>query len=297
MYESYKIVAVTPAGRARYLKTLLPYMLSNRNIIDEWHLWDNVWKDYDREYVGELVKEYPDFIKLISPTNTEALAKDPLLKGSCDQIGHFFQHAIDKDTIYIRFDDDIVFVENHSVANLVHFRIQNPQYFVVYPNIINNVGCTVAMRNMGLGPDFVEEVGKYPLDHSEFYRNGYHPCDQLGWGNGEFAYKYHDWFLKLLDKDHWDHIIFDKYELKNHSYVSINCICWFGKDFAEFGGIVDMKNEEAWINVYQPQKLGKINAICGEAIVAHFAFYPQRDYLDKTDLLERYNKLCQKTLH
>jgi len=37
-----KVIAVTPAGRRRYLELLAKYVLSDEAVA-EWHLWDNLY--------------------------------------------------------------------------------------------------------------------------------------------------------------------------------------------------------------------------------------------------------------
>jgi hypothetical protein len=69
---------------------------------------------------------------------------------------------------------------------------------------------------------------------------------------------------------------------------------WFGRDFASFGGVVPTTcDEEEWLTVVKPSQLGRVNAICGGAIVSHFSFFPQRQYLTKTDLLHEYTSVLR----
>ena len=74
--------------------------------------------------------------------------------------------------------------------------------------------------------------------------------------------------------------------------VSINCIAWLGEEFARFNGELGMSDEEEWLSVTRPTQMAGYNMVYGEVVVAHFAFYPQREYLDETDLLDRYRKVA-----
>jgi hypothetical protein len=76
---------------------------------------------------------------------------------------------------------------------------------------------------------------------------------------------------------------------------SINAICWSGEDLAAVGGAID-KAEEDDITVGLPHRLNRYNAICGRALVAHFAFWSQREYLDRGSLLEEYKRLAVREL-
>ena len=291
MYKDHKLIVVTPAGRQRYMEVLLLFILKNRHVIDEYHIWLNTQVESDIQYLRGLATQYPDFIKIKEYTDPEKARTNPKLIGDCHNIRYFFQYCIEPNTVYIRLDDDIVYVEDGFFENLSEFRISNPDYFIVFPLIINNVGISVILRDKGLLPEWGKDVGKFSPGHDmEFQRGGYHPLDGLAWADPHFAWFLHHWFLTLLKQDQLHTIKFDKVELSDHQYVSINSICWLGSDFAKFNGIVDHDNEEGWMNLWQPQKLGKINAVCGNCIVSHFAFYVQRKYLDSSNILDEYRK-------
>ncbi|MBA3922196.1 MAG: hypothetical protein H0X31_11035, partial [Nostocaceae cyanobacterium] len=65
MFENYKVVAVTPSGRQRYLEILIPYILKDKGIIDEYHLWVNTSDASDISYIESLQNKFPSFIKLV----------------------------------------------------------------------------------------------------------------------------------------------------------------------------------------------------------------------------------------
>ena len=53
-------------------------------------------------------------------------------------IYHFFKEYTDPNTIYLRFDDDICYIAPDAINNLLNFRIEHPEFFLVYPVIVNN---------------------------------------------------------------------------------------------------------------------------------------------------------------
>jgi hypothetical protein len=67
-------------------------------------------------------------------------------------------------------------------------------------------------------------------------------------------------------------------------------MAWIGKDLKEY---VAAPDDEQYFAVTEPRRLGRYNIICGNAIVSHFAFNTQRNYLDSTDLLTRYDELSK----
>jgi len=89
--------------------------------------------------------------------------------------------------------------------------------------------------------------------------------------------------------------------------ASINCISWFGSEFAKFNGEVakegdEYVKEEDWLIRTKPQRIGKQNAIFGGMVVSHYAFAHQRAPLhtyfgegldlDSTDVLARYQAIA-----
>lgn len=72
---------------------------------------------------------------------------------------------------------------------------------------------------------------------------------------------------------------------------SINAVLWFGDEMKKIEGKVPGDDEEFLSCIY-PTSQGVSNAWNGDAIVAHFAFFTQREELDKMGILEKYGRLC-----
>ena len=88
--------------------------------------------------------------------------------------------------------------------------------------------------------------------------------------------------------DEWK---FGRWVLYDYFLGAINCVCWFGQTIAELPDPGIVFPEEPQVGRDWPRLLGRPNEICGEALVAHFAYFPQREALDRTNLLERYRGL------
>ena len=271
MNKPYKCVVVTPAGRKRYMEILIKYILKQRNDIDEYRIWVNTHNEEDINYFNGLQKEYPDFITL-----DHSADGDPAKGNGGWAIHNFFKNTIDHNTIYIRLDDDIVWMEDNFIKNLYNFRINNPQYFLVYGNIINNA--VVDHIHQRLGAIDIEKI------------IGYGCMDHYGWHDPEMAESKHRLFLRSLHMKTLDRYKFSQWILNLYERVSINAISWFGKEFAIFNGQVGA-DEEHWLSVVKPQELKKPNTICGSALCSHFAFFTQRDHMDRTNILEEYRQL------
>lgn len=268
MLDGYKIVCATPAGRRRYLGILSQHVLSS-SLVDEYQLWENTTDENDIKFFHEL-QALDSRVKIVKPAH--------LPPGSNASIRQFYRHCIDEHAIYIRLDDDVVYMEPHFFAKFLRFRIDNPQYFVVFPNIINNAVCTYlqAMQDT--------------IDPSAWI----HPwcMDPTTWGNPHFAEQLHRAFLYSIATQSISRWHFGPKAIALSRY-SVNCVSWFGAEFAEFEGAVS-GDEEEYLSVIKPTELARTNCIFGDAVVAHFAFHPQREYLDSTNLLSEYRKLAEQ---
>lgn len=270
MYDGYKIVCVTPAGRRRYMKILAPYILRSK-LVDGYQIWANTNDPDDLAFFQQIAASDP---------RVRVIPSEQPVNGN-HTIGPFLRNCLDYDTIYIRFDDDVVYIGDDLFEELLKFRIANPHYFFVAPLIINNALCSYTLQSRGLHLSDLGYVSPYAMS-------------KTGWEDHRFAHHLHNLFLHKLECGILNEWTFDKQELAL-CHFSINCICWFGREFAAFDGFVPVEiEEEEWLSACKPVSLGRLNAICGRTLVSHFSFWPQREYLDKTDLLGRYEDLCAK---
>jgi hypothetical protein len=269
MLKNYNIVCVTPAGRRRYMQLLIPQVLSSE-IIDRYDIWLNTTDPYDLAF----------FQKISGISNKIRLLEQP--DGEVDgnnSINAFFRHAIDEDTIYIRLDDDVIWIETEFFEKIIKFRIDNPQYFIVSPLVINNAVCSHILQARG--------KLKYPL----YIRAN--AGDKTGWSNAKFALKLHKWFINKLENDTFKELYCGVKPIALNRF-SINAICWFGRTFKQFRGIV-IDTDEEFLTVTKPLEIEGVNCLYCETIVSHFAFYTQRRFLDNTHILEQYSKAIKKT--
>jgi len=263
MYENYKIVVVTPAGRRRYLELLIPQIIKLRPIVDKYVLWVNTTNQDDISYMIEIEKKYSGFIELqylTIPHNGNA------------SICSFFKKTIDPNTVYVRFDDDIVQIDdNESFNKFLKFRIEHPEYFLVYGNILNNAAITHIHQRFS---NFTKNKGI----------SGYACTDSIGWESPEFAHNLHK---EILNKNISDFRFNNIWDLYYYERVSINCISWLGAEFLKFNGDVGT-DEEVWLSCDYPATIKKSNCIYGGFVCVHYAFHTQRLELDNTNILETY---------
>lgn len=262
MIEDKKICICIPAGRKRYLEILINYLLRDCDIIDEIRIWINTTDKDDLEYIESLPNKNSVFKLDYSAINDINIGKSTA-------ISLFFKNCCDENTVYLRFDDDIVFIEKDFIKEISEFRIKNPSYFLILGNVINNSVCDYIHKNVGaLQTDFV------------FNCNA--TCN-IGWANEQLALQKHNSFFENFSNNS-----IEKYKFENtqwDSRFSINAISWLGCEFKKFGGMVEYGNEEVWLTE------SRNNIIFGKKVCCHYSFFITRDFLSKTDILQKYKDI------
>lgn len=298
-----KRILVTPAGRKEYLEILSSYLIKYNDEFDVWRLWVNTNIKEDIDYMVNLEKEY-DFIELeyldvpyeSKKTTINWVTRnkeyDNIFNVYFDKnnitynfytptIGHFFKNCIDENSVYIRLDDDIVYIEKNSLKKLFDYRIEHEEFFLVYGNIINNPVISyihqqknIIRLNKTLTKSFI--------------------CP-YGWLDQEIVYSIHKQFINNVINNDIDKYKFGDYILSDFSRVQINAISWLGKEFKLFGGVVG-DYEEQWLTEIKPVEINKPNMIFGDSIFAHFAFAQQHEYFLNHNLLYDYKKILLNNL-
>ena len=281
MLDGKRVVVVTPAGRRRYMAILVRHVLRLCPVVDEYRVWVNTSVPEDIEYLESLPAQCPPGFLTLERLPPGAGG----VQGNAS-ICHFFRNCTDENTVYVRFDDDIVCIDDlDAFTAFVRFRISNPEPFLVYANILNNAVISFIHQRVGtLG------LGDYEV--------AYHCTESLGWSSPECAAALHAEVLPALETTAVNGLesfrlpgfepVFADYER-----VSINCISWLGSDFASFGGEVGC-DEELWLSCTKPAESGRPNAMFGGFVVVHFAFHTQRAHLESpgSRVLHRYAALA-----
>ena len=268
MFEGYRVVAVTPAGRRRYMELLVPQILGCP-LVDRYDIWVNTADPADLAFLEGLAEKY-DRVRLVAQPDGKP--------AGVRAIHGFHRLVTDSDTVYIRFDDDIVWLEPGFFESLLRFRLDHPEYFLVSPLVINNAVCSNILQIKG------KIVPWRPIRADCF--------DRVGWGQPEFAIALHRLFLDLVRRGEFARLHSGSHVIALNQF-SINCISWFGRDYAIFGGIVDVQ-EESDISATIPVRLGRTNCFHTDAIAAHLAFFTQRAWVDATDILDQYKQLLDR---
>ena len=265
-----KVVCVTPAGRRKYMRLLIPQILMS-DTVDRYDIWLNTGDSRDIAFLEYAASKYSKINIIPQPEGK--------VNGN-KSINAFFKTACDEDSIYIRLDDDIVWIEPDFFDKMAKERLEDSSSFLLSPLVINNSICT----------HLLQQEGKY---HYPEFLPAY-SFSPLTWGDANFAYKLHDWFLKILEHNKLDNIkLHKRFDIALNRF-SINSISWYGSVMKSFNAVI-LDDEEEYLTTIKGRELGKINKIIGNVVVGHFAFYSQRALLDESDLLDRYSLAAKKT--
>lgn len=257
--REYKIVVVTPAGRQKYLDIFKKYIYRkmDEGLIDGWQLWMNTVKPEDIAYLESMEKENPK-VKIYRIENLQNKYN------FCDTLRthEFFKHTHDDDTIYIRFDDDIVWIEEDGILKIAQARIDNPNAFVIYPNIINSTIISQWHQDNGA---LSKEAGEC---HREY-------LDVFAYTDSKFIDHIHNTFKKRYTEGTLNAYYLPSRSMTDYQKFSICSIAWWGKD-----KVLPTTLEEAQMAWEIPEALGRPNFFLGDALMVHYSYHTQRDYLE-----------------
>jgi hypothetical protein len=301
-----KTIVVTFAGRKMFMEILFPYIKKYEDKIDEYHIYAATNNQEDLDYIERFSAENK-FVKVFRAEG----GKDPIyLWNEC------YKNSQEEDAVYLKLDDDIVFIDDHLFSDFLDFRKKNPQYPIIYPMIINNVYTSWVLQDkMSLEfsqkTSFNERWDTVKHRISNHLKEGNPIPDRLihlipedfmlcpvGWGDVEFAKSVHNKFLECLETNQIETFknTNDSSEgmvLHNHPPVSINCCAWLGSGMKEYTAKYgDVWQDELWLSVYLPILAGQPNYIYFNSIVSHFSYYRQmQDGILNSNILTRYNKI------
>ena len=142
----------------------------------------------------------------------------------------FYKYCVDPKSIYLKLDDDIIWMDNNALCTLVDYRINNPEYFLVSPIVINNGLCAYALYNSGK-----LKLSRYLKAYME---------DVAGWCSPKFSEKYHRWFYDIIKSNCVEDVMISNKEIAMNRF-SINAVSFFGSSFNEFSGEVVGDDEGA----------------------------------------------------
>lgn len=283
MIDGKRVVAWTPYGRKRTVSILAEYMQRDieRGIVDEWWLCSNT----DPEQVEDI--GYGFRLSMLIPEIkwVERDPKLPRLFPKQRNTGYFYRQMTDPDTVYVRLDDDIVYVAPNAIERIVRHRIETQVGVASFGLIWNNAICTYFLQKHGVVETTQGTVMKP------------YCMDPVGWADGQFAVHMHEMLLDELEAgaDTDKLSLYQDVALELGQQFSVSFFASLGSMYAGLDepGVLVPHEEESWHTVHEPRRLGQPNVIVGNALVSHYTFFPQQRIVNATNILDRYRKIAE----
>ncbi|NUT50097.1 MAG: hypothetical protein HOV94_22720, partial [Saccharothrix sp.] len=254
-------------------------------VIDEAWLYmntDPVGQEGDVAYAHELAEQF-DWVKLKHRPEGINLGNLPKQRYT----GLAYREMTDRDTVYVRLDDDVIYLHDNAIENLVRARLDMPAPVAVFPIIFNNAICS----------HFLQACQKVPMEWGQV---GLYCMDPVGWASGPFAVKLHELLLSHIEAGTVEDLyLYQDFPIQPGTQFSVSCFASLGSMYADLPngpGILVPDEEESFHTVHQPLATGVPNILRGNAIVSHWSFFTQHPFLNSTDLLDRYRELADKAV-
>lgn len=273
--KEYKIVICTPAGREKYLSFFKKYIYAEmeRGLVDGWQLWQNTVKPSDIAYLQSMAAENPK-VKIYTIDKLEARYNN------CDTLRsyEFFRNTHDDDTIYIRMDDDIVWYEPGAIQKIAQARIDHPDAFAIYPNVINS---TIVSQ-------WHQDVGALGKEAGECHRQY---LDEFAYTDSKFIDLIHNTFKRRYAEGSLSAYYIPSRSMDDYQKFSICSIAWWGKDH-----VTPTELEEAQMSWELAEKFKRPNYFVGDALLVHYSYHTQIEYLESCHPphLDFYKELSEK---
>lgn len=298
MIKGKRAIAWTPYGRRETVSILAQYLRREheRGLIDEWWLCLNTDPDQgdDLAYAYELARSF-DWIKLKERMPHQA-RRHPKQRNT----GYFYEQMTDRGTVFLRIDDDIVYLHQDALERLAVHRLQAPSGVASFPVMWNNSIISWYAQQAGVIPAAGQQamIAGHELDGYVWPTVGGPYCmDAVGWADGRFAVALHRLLLDKVEAGEAESLfLYQDYQLPLNMQFSVSVFASLGSMYADLPepGVLVPYEEEHWHTVAQPAAIGQPNSIVGDALVSHYTFFPQGPIVRQTDILERYRALATK---
>jgi hypothetical protein len=245
------------------MQLLVEYMIRamDRGIVDTWDIWQYPRTPEDAAWIRTLEHVRPG-VRVLVPTRTETYV---------DVYEYYRDHTTpNPDDVFLKLDDDIVFIDLDGLEKFVDFRRIAPKYYIVSANVVNNVMCARVHKGLGMFPgleldDLHASAEKATELHRRVVVNGESPA--------------------------FDSVI----EYNTEYPLNINCIAWLGADVESVAMCesTTVGRDEQNLSSNFPRIFQRPCAIFGPCVVSHLSFYTQDAGMDVESIIQQYMKYLQ----
>ena len=323
-----KLVLLTFGGRECSLKILFHYISKYKKYIHEYRIYVATVVQSDIDFMEKFAEENRDFVRTVYLRINGERMKEQCQKEAIWNMA--YEDSQEEDTVYLKLDDDVVYLEETLFTDFIQARINHPEPPLMFPLIVNNSFSSWLLQKKNIikspfqnhygdnWPSVYHRIKPYIVEHkpspqqnSDKIRIGNLVRDHeilcpIGWGNLGYCIEIHNQFIENIlsstknqtsdftSETYWGEGGSGFYDFKHSEPMSVNVCAWLGnslKKYTETYGAV--YSDENWWTIYLPIWTNTNNQIYTKTIVSHYAFYRQRELgLDRTDILDKYWKLC-----
>jgi hypothetical protein len=286
MIDNRRVIVWTPYGRKNTVSILVRYLERDyaRGLVDEYWLYLNTdpGQDEDLRYAYELARDH-DWIHL-KERPEDCPRKVPKQRNT----GFAYRHFTDPDAVYVRMDDDLVYLHDDAISNLVTARLAwEGSVLCAFPIIINNAVVSWHLQQQRRIPGPSKGWPSVQLPYC---------MDAVGWADGDFAVRLHRLLLDRIQSGTVEELyMHHPVTLAERQQFSVSCFATLGSDYAGYSPVGNIgAEEEFWHSVHRPAEIKRANIIVENALVSHWSFYHQHAELDASGILEDYRALADK---
>ncbi|KAI0380980.1 hypothetical protein F5Y04DRAFT_281326 [Hypomontagnella monticulosa] len=128
--QGVRVVAMVFYGRRRNVDILDCYLRQNLAVnggyVDEVWFMVHTEKKEDVDWLREFVRDVPGYTFMDL--------------GACTKQGYgcMWEYAVEDDTIYIKIDDDILYIHHDTIPQLIHTRLAQPHPYAISAQLVNS---------------------------------------------------------------------------------------------------------------------------------------------------------------
>jgi hypothetical protein len=265
----WRVVSVTPVGRPQFGPLLIPYLEGARPILDEHHWWFNTADPALIAWYSKVSEKHPDFYHCIChPSRSQGFSHHTLAP--------FYPLACEPNTIYIRIDEDVVWMAPDAIRELVWFRLKHPTPILVFANTVNSPLCTHLHERM--------KAVTLPT------HVGYNFLDPCGHADGAVASLIHRAFIEAVENGLTDRFKINSWWLWSFEPNHLHCVAWLGSDM--LAAVPLPPDDVKFLTQDLPIKMNRTNVISGTSLVSHFLYDDQHVGDEEHEsLMESYRSL------
>ena len=293
-FKVNQIYAVVFFGRINQTKILLRYLEPNLKVnggvLDKIVFAVKTKVKEDLEYLDYIMAQNRSYYQRIRYTSSKEQYREIYLN-------------FKNDDLIFKIDDDIVYISNGTFEKMLNEYLNNKLLFLS-ANVVNHPILSYVHARLRAIKPFYEESPyswkKYEndteLDKTDAFNSTYGPFSNW-WTNPKCAAIAHESFFYNLKYKSIQVYNFNKWDFHSSDYSrwSINFVLMRGKYVNRMNRWFPLEdNDELTISSKIPKALKKHVYSLGSAVVVHFSYGVQIDYIINTNLLDRYDKLSRE---